>query len=66
MEEQSKYKVKDIILLDDDRKYVIIKQIDKYYLLMAYSEPFKILVVKILNNKIVVETDKEVIKEVLT
>lgn len=66
MEEQSKYKVKDIILLDDDRKYVIIKQIDKYYLLMAYSEPFKILVVKILNNKIVVETDKEVIKEVLS
>ena len=54
-----------IILLDDNRKYVIIRQIGKYYLLMADSEPFKIMLVKILNNKIIVETNKEVIKEVL-
>ena len=66
MEEQSKYKVKDIILLDDNRKYFIIRQIGKYYLLMADSEPFKIMLVKILNNKIIVETNKEVIKEVLS
>lgn len=66
MKNQDKYKVKDIILLDDNRKYIIIRKINEYYLLMADSEPFKILIVKILNNRVIVETNKEIIKEVLS
>lgn len=66
MKEKGKYKVKDIILLDDNRKYSIIKKVNEYYILLSVDEPLKIMIVKITNDKILVETDKKIIEEVLS
>ena len=66
MKQKGKYKVKDIILLDDNRKYSIIKKVNEYYILLSVDEPLNIMIAKIKNDKILVETDKKIIEEVLS
>jgi hypothetical protein len=66
MQNQDKYKINDIIILDDNIEYSIIKQINNYYVLLSLSQPLKILVVTIENDKAKIVTDKKIIKEVLS
>ena len=66
MENQDKYNVKDTIILDDNIEYSIIKKVDNYYLMMSVEEPLKIIIGQIDNNKIIVISDKKIIKEVLS
>jgi hypothetical protein len=66
MQNQDKYKINDIIILDDNIEYSIIKQMNNYYVLLSLSQPLKILVVTIENDKAKIVTDKKIIKEVLS
>lgn len=66
MPEQNKYKIKDIIILDDNKEYSIIKKVNDYYVLLSLVQPIKIIVVTIDKDNINVVTNKEKIIEVLS
>lgn len=64
--EENKYEIKDIVKLDDEREYSIIKEIDGCFVFLSIDEPLKIIVGKIENDRIVIVTDQEVIRKVLS
>lgn len=59
------YKIGDILILENDEKYCIIKKIDKYFLLLKSREPLDILVVQIENDNIKIIKDNDIILKVL-
>lgn len=63
---QDRYNVGDIIKLDNNHEYCIIKKYNEYYVLLSQNEPLEILIVNINGNEINVVIDKKIIEEVLS
>lgn len=66
MSKQDKYELNDIVILNDNLEYSIIKKVDNYYVFLSLQQPLKVLVGKIINNDIYIEKNKKIIKEVLS
>lgn len=66
MKKQDKYKIKDIVQLEDDKEYSIIKQVNNYYVFLSLEQPLTIFVGKIKNDNIEIIEDKNIIEMVLS
>lgn len=66
MKKQDKYDVKDVVILDDDKEYSIIKKVDNYFVFMSLEQPLTIFVGTLENDGVIKIVDnKEIIIKVL-
>lgn len=66
MKKQDKYDVKDVVILDDDKEYSIIKKVDNYFVFMSLEQPLTIFVGTLENDVIKLVDDKDTIIKVLS
>lgn len=66
MKKQDKYDVKDVVILDDDKEYSIIKKVENYFVFMSLEQPLTIFVGTLDNNTIKLVDNKEIIIKVLS
>lgn len=60
-----KFEEGQVIILDDNKEYIIWKIIDDYIYLMTIKKPICILITKYINNTFEVIKDKNKIRELL-
>ncbi len=66
MEERSNYDLGQVILVDNQKEYVIIKKIDNKVVLLSCEEPINILIGEI-NDKILhIITNREEVEKMLS
>ncbi len=58
------YNVDDVVLIND-REYAVVKKIGNVYLLVTMENPIDILVGRIINKEFIVETDHDMIMNIL-
>lgn len=61
----NKDKIGDIVILDKNKEYIIINKYEDYVVLLSNFEPVSILVGRINDNKLSIETNQNTILKVL-